>query len=625
MSLLVWGILSGMGAIGFAVWSYYRLPVRVPRGWLYVLGTLRALVVWALLFMLGEPLLTRYVEREEKPLVAILADNSESAFWGGHLSVESLRAALRDLQSRLEAQGLHTVIYAFDESIRPIDSLNGAGRRTQLSLSLRQVLDAHPRASAVILFSDGQENGESSPLPTVVPVWTVGIGPARPVSDVILEGVEVPPWLTEKQPPVIQVRLRGVEQPTPLTVRFPGGEQRAILPPGTQRYTLSLPSLPPGFHTIQLQVEAPNDPNPANNQRQAILEIQPEAVQIFLWAGEITPDVAFLRARLERLGHVRVIAARKPTGYTINPDTLRWKPGSIHILYNFPARPEDEPWAEKIFKENAFLLASWGAIQPKENFLQYVGTQQWSGLTAHTLPSGTPLYLHTITPSPAAHLIDLGWGRPIGYKLYRGNKLIVVLSGEGWWRLREAPTLEQSWDSVFLSILQEGGRLQRSRWLFAPRQNPLPAGEVAIWSGFLPAGATLTIAGKVVPVRSRPDGMQEALWMPDTPGVYPYTIMDGQTTILSGALLVEAIRPELNVLGRDTTYLRFIAQATGGKYFPWEIRETLADSLKATLSVSAFLTSHRLTIPFYEWSLWLALMLCLLSAEWLLRRYVGLY
>lgn len=625
MSLLLWGILSGILAAGFAVWSYYRLPVRVPSGWLYVLGTLRALAVWALCFMLGEPVLSRYVEREEKPQVVILADNSESVFWGRELPVETFRSGIEELRAGLEARGLHTVWYAFDDRIRPADSLNGTGQRSLLSAALRQALDAHPRTAAVLLLSDGQENGEPLSLPTVTPVWTVGVGPKRPASDIVLESVEVPPWITEKQAPVIQVRLRGVEQAVPLVVRYPGGEQRTILPAGTQRYTLTLPPLPPGFHLLQLQIEDPGDPNPANNQRRALLEVQPEAVQVFLWAGEITPDIAFLRARLERIGRVRVIAARKPSGYTISPDTLRWKPGDLHILYNFPARPEDEPWAEKLFRENAFLLLSWGAIQVKEPFLRSVGLQRWSGLTARSFPGGATLYLHTIELPPPAQPLDPGWGHPVGYKLYQGNKLTAVLLGEGWWRLREAPVMERSWDSLLLGLLQEGVRLQRSRWLFAPRRNPLPLGEAAVWSGFLPAGATLSVAGSSVPLRAGAGGMQEAIWMPDTPGVYPYIVSDGKGPIVSGALLVEATRPELQSLGRDTTYLRFIARATGGHYIPWEARETLIDSLSAALPVSAFLTSQRLTIPFYEWSLWLALILSLLSAEWLLRRYVGLY
>lgn len=625
MTLFLWGILAATVGIALAVWSYYRLPVRVPKAWLYVLGALRAAAVWAILFLLGEPILTRYIQQEERPLVVLLADNSKSAFWKSAVSPNDLSRALTELRQSMEAKGFSTASYTFDGEIRPADSLTGQGRASQISFSLRQALEAHPQAAAAVLLSDGQENSEVAPLPTEVPVWTVGIGSEVPTADAALEGIELPPWVGEKQPILLQVHLNGLKVPGTLIVRSAVGEQRFTVPAQTQRYSVSLPPLPIGYHALRLFLEVPNDPNPNNNQRATLVEVRPERITFFLWAGEITPDVAFLRARLEQLGNVRLIVARKPSGYTIMPDTLRPKPQDVHILYNFPARAEDEPWAEKLLRENAFMLLSWGAIQPKENLLQAVGIQRWGGLTPQTLSGGATVYLHTSDPHPAAQPIHLDGGRPVGYKFYQGNRLICMLLGEGWWRLREVAPLQQKWDSTLFAVLQEGLRLQRSRWLFTPKRNPVALGEAVSWSGFLPPTATLTVGKITVPLRSRPDGFTEALWMPDSAGVYTYTVYDGKTLLFSGALLVESTDPEMQRLGLDTTYLRFVARATGGQYVPWGERGALADSLRARLPVSAFLTSQRLTLPFHEWSLWLILILSLLSAEWLLRRYVGLY
>lgn len=625
MTLWLWGTFAAVVGIGLAFWSYYRLPVRVPKVWLYALGTLRAAAVWAILFLLGEPILTRYLQQEERPLVVLLADNSASAFWKSAISPNDLSETLADLRQRIEAKGFSVAAYAFDSELHPADSLTGKGRATQISLSLRQALEAHPQAAAIVLFSDGQENGEAAPLPTEVPIWAIGIGPEMPVADATLEGIEIPPWVEEKQPVLAQIRIKGLKSTGTLSVRFPGGEQRFTVSAATQRYAITLPALPVGYHAIQVYLEVPNDPNPSNNQRSTLVEVRPERITFFLWVGEMTPDVAFLRARLEQMGAVRLIVARKPTGYTVNPDTLRPRPQDVHILYNFPARPEDEPWAEKLLRENAFVLLSWGAIQPKDNLLQAVGIQRWGGLIPQTLAGGTTVYLHTSDPHPAAQPIDLDWGRPLGYKFYQGNRLVCLLLGEGWWRLREALPIQQKWDSTLRTVLEEGLRLQRSRWLFAPKRNPISFGEAAVWSGFLPPTATLTIGKANIPLRTRPDGITEAIWVPDSTGIYSYTVYDSKSPLLSGALLVEAIEPEMQKLGMDTVYLRFVARMTGGQYFSWGERSALADSLKARLPGAAFLTSQRFTIPFHEWSLWLVLILSLLSVEWLLRRYVGLY
>ncbi|MCS7152880.1 MAG: hypothetical protein NZ989_02930 [Bacteroidia bacterium] len=620
-----WGGIAALIAVGFAVWSYYRLPVRIPKGWLYLLGALRAGAVWALLFLLAEPILTRYFEQEEKPLVLLLADNSESVFWKGSFSLTEYVKGIQDLQQSLEAKGLRVESYAFDEKLRPKDSLNGKGQVSQISLALRQALEAHPQAAAAVLLSDGRETGEGAPLYSEIPIWTVSVGPSAPIADLYVESVEIPPYVTEKEEIPIQLRLRNADHPSMLTVRYPGGQQRFPIPARTQQYRLKLPPLPVGFHALRFELDDPADPNPANNQRTALIEVQPERVSIYLWAGEITPDIAFLRARLERLGQVRLIAARKPAGYTTSPDTLRWRSHDLHVLYNFPARPEDEMWAEKLLAENAFLLLSWGAVEPREVILQKIGLKSWGDLMAYPLSNGAAIYLQTRDYSSEAQPIDLGWSRPIGYKFYRGNRLLTLLAGEGWWQLRTSPAQEERWDSVFFSLLQEGLRLQRSRWLFAPRRSTVAPGEAVIWSGFLPKGATLSIGGTTLPLQTEPDGTQKALWVPDTPGVYPYVVKDKATVLFSGAILVESRSPELQTLGRDTTYLAYIARLTGGRYWSWENRSSFADSLRATLPVSAFLTSQRLTISFHEWSLWLILILSLLSVEWLLRRYVGLY
>lgn len=625
MNIILWGIVGVGIGLGFAVWSYYRLPVRVPKAWLYVLAVLRALGVGGLFFLLGEPLLSRFITREEKPLILLLVDNSQSVFWRQTISFDAYVAGINALRQKLEEVGFRTVLYAFDSKLRPWDSVNGEGRATHLTMSLRRGLEQHPDGVGAILVSDGQENGESAPLPKGIPVWTVGVGPPPIAADPAIDAMELPPWAVEGRSASLQVRFRGITAPASLIISYPGGQQKIALPPGAQTSTLKLPPLSAGFHHLRFLLEAPNDPNPTNNQRSALLDVQPQEARIFLWAGEITPDIAFLRARLERFGRVQVIAARKPTGFTVSPDTLRWGPRDLHVLYNFPLRPEDEAWAERLWRENTFLLMSWGAVDLRESFRQNLGLPSGGALKAHTVPGGITLYVRVGEALPTGIPIDLGWGHPIGYKLYRGNRLYTILLGEGWWRLREAPQTEAVWDSLFLTLIQEGFRLQRTQWLFVPQKNPISLGEAAVWRGILPAKAAFMVGERPIPIRTRPDGLSEAMWLPDSVGVFLYRVMDGEKLLLSGALLVESQTQELQTLGIDSTYLAFIAKATGGQYVPWGQLTTLADSLRKVLPATAFLTSQRLTIPFHEWAVWLVLILSIFSLEWLLRRYVGLY
>ncbi len=624
---LLWLGVSVLVGIGAAVWSYARLPVRVPRAWLYTLGTLRAASVAALIFLLAEPLYTRLIQQEAPPLVVLLADNSKSLFWGGQLTLPDYRAALAQLATELRKAGFEVRRYSFDRGLKPADSLKGDGDVSWLSYAIQEVLEREPQATALLVVSDGQETGErTASVPARVPIWTIATGPLAPPQDAAIEEVLLPPWVSEGQPIQLEVRVRPSALPSTLTLTWAGGRHQVPVAPQQNRVVLSLPAWPKGLHRFVLTLSAAGDPNPSNNTREEAVWVRPMRPRIYLWAGEITADVAFLRRVLERIGPVQVIAARKPTGYTYPPDSIVWRERALHVLYNFPARAEDLPWARQIAQENLFFFVVAGAtLEIDTLFWSMAGWQKPSLLRAHPVPRGPVIYLHQEGLRPTAQTLDIGWGQPVAYRYFQGNRLVAGLMGEGWWALRAFPDLTRQWDSLVTALLGQGLAFQEARLTFFPERNRVLQGEVVHWQGWLPPGTTLRIGQQFVPLQPSSEGFYQAFWQADSVGTFLYTLLQGEKVLFTGLLTVEAPARELARLGRDTLYLRYLAALTAGQAYNWEDWPTLPTRLREAFPPRRLVSSRREVLPFHEWQVWLVVLLTLFSLEWLLRRYVGLY
>lgn len=626
-SHLVWLTVALLIGVGAALWSYARLPVRVPRPWRYVLGALRAAAVAALTFLLAEPLYTRLIQREAPPRLVLLADNSQSLFWGGSLTPTAYREGLQQLATQLKKAGFEVAVYGFDRSLKPADSLKGDGQASWLSQAIQEVLAQEENPTALLVVSDGQETGEkTAPVPVQVPIWTIAAGPVAPPQDAAIEEVLLPPWVSEGQPVQLEVRVRPSARPATLTLTWSSGREQVPLSPQQNKVAMRLPALPKGLHRLTFTLAASGDPNPYNNTREEALWVRPKRPLIYLWAGEITADVGFLRRVLERIGPVQLVAARKPTGYTQAPDSIAWKEPALHVLYNFPARAEDLPWARRIAQENLFFFVVAGAtLEADSLFWPAAGWQKPGLLSAYPMPRGPVLYLRQEGLHPTAQPIDIGWGRPIAYRYFRGNRFVAGLLGEGWWALRTFPDLNRQWDSLVTELIGQGLAFQEARLTFFPERNRVLVGDIVRWQGWLPPGTTLRIAGQTLPLQALSEGLYEAFWQADSVGTFLYSLSQGEKTLFTGVLTVEAPSREFLRLGRDTLYLRYLAALTSGQAATWEELPTLPERLRAAFPAQRLVSSHREVIPFHEWSVWLVVLLSLFSLEWLLRRYVGLY
>lgn len=71
-------VLCALGAAALTYWSYRRTTPPLSRGRRLLLGGLRFLALFLVLFLLFQPVLRRVLRTEEPPVLAVLIDNSRS-------------------------------------------------------------------------------------------------------------------------------------------------------------------------------------------------------------------------------------------------------------------------------------------------------------------------------------------------------------------------------------------------------------------------------------------------------------------------------------------------------------------------------------------------------------------
>ncbi len=624
---MVWAGVAILMGLGVGWWSYGRLPLRLASWQRTLLIALRSLVVAGVLWLLIEPVLRLSRSIPDKPLLLLLADDSKSIFWENAITPQSYQARLDSVIKVLEDAGYRVEARRFDTEMHPWGSFTGKGEGTALYQTLTEIREAFPRAEGAILISDGVDNSSMRGGGILgLPVWAVGVGPKESASDAAIQEVILPPWWETGRKYEVEVRLSRLNQSATLVVQTPSESRSWPISSHSAAFRVPLSFSEVGYVPVTFRLEVPSDPNPINNTYSAVISVRPATPRIAIWAGEITPDIAFLRRSLERLGSVTLILAKKPVGFTASPDTLSWRDYAIHVLYNFPLRAEDTVYVGQILSAGGVPWVVWGPSVPEGLVKAYLHSLGWQGLgplRSYPLSREAALLLRTEYLSPAVERINGPVG-PWAYRYVEGNRAAVGLLGEGWWQLRAMPAWTASWDSLVAELAAWSLLFYRSSSFLVPQRSRYNQGETVTWTGQAPAGSRLLIrraSGLVDSLAAVPG----ASYRPLESGLHLYAVWQGQEKLREGAFWVEAASPEMYRLGIDTMALRLLAAQNRGAFLPWDSLSSLPNHILRTIPPQTLLHLHTEILPFHQWWPWLTILLGLLSLEWLLRRYWGLY
>nr|PZN69394.1 MAG: hypothetical protein DIU62_02565 [Pseudomonadota bacterium] len=371
---LFWALLAaGIAAIAFTLAR--RRELSWPRA--LVLGVLQAAFLALALLLLWRPVLNVEELKERENAVAVLVDDSgsmnSSEKPGAPTRRQQAVAALGNgvLEAINERSDLR--LFSFSDRALPVDSLaalGGGAPSTRIGDALDTVtqMAASLPVAAVVLVTDGADTADTLNeaalarlAATGIPVHTVGVGPEKPDNDLEIVQLAVPPMAMANATVRATVSIRHQGQRSGTLRVHDGGRLIAAQDvrfngnAGVTTVSVEFPAGAAGVRDLTVSVDpAQGETRLANNQRQAVMEVDGRRRAVLYIEGEPRWEYKFIRRAVEGDAGLRLASAVRATpnryyrqGLT-SPDELE---------KGFPATREE------LFSYDAVIIGSLEAAE----------------------------------------------------------------------------------------------------------------------------------------------------------------------------------------------------------------------------------------------------------------------
>lgn len=321
---------------------------ELSKFWIRTLAALRFVSVTLLAFLLLEPLFETNKSTTEKPIIAIIQDNSESiVFNKDSLYIKSeYTQELAKLKANL-ARKYEVKSYAFDNNLYPTDSLNFTGKETNISKTIKEINDRYYNRNlgAIILATDGIYNQGSNPFFESkklknIPVYTIALGDTTPTKDILIETIANN-----------RLAYKGNDFPTEVIIKASGfNGKKSILKITKNNVVLAQQEVifnnDEFITTIPFNIEARaiglqkytaiieplnGEYSSKNNSKSFYVDILESKQKILLLANAPHPDVAQIKRAIESNKNYEV------TTKVITNFDNKIDPYSLVILHNLPS------------------------------------------------------------------------------------------------------------------------------------------------------------------------------------------------------------------------------------------------------------------------------------------------
>ena len=646
-----------LAGAAYAAGLYFVGRRRFSKRINLLLAALRFMAVSAIALLLLAPVAKRTVNEQQKPVVVVAQDVSES--------VDTSEFRIQD--SEFGSEEYEVVFEEF------------GGSTTDISAKLDDIASRYQgrNLGAVVLATDGIYNRGNNPTTTAerfaFPVYTVALGDTTPQRDAALanlrhnriafSGNTFPVEIT-----VGATRLKG--HSAQLTISDSHGKAVArqsidyndnnfsatvtfdltAKEPGLQRYTASL-SVIDGERTTE------------NNVLTFYTDILDSRRKVAIIGNAPHPDLGALKQAVESNPNYEATVSLIGEGKK-GSDGSTENDVSLVIYHNLPSATQ----AIKQSDNNAIYIIGTQTDLPRFNALHagleiVAKTKKSNEVTAifndrfslFSLDGADAAALEDLPPLSApfgeaktsaslqsvftARLGNINTGQPLVAALVQGAKRNVFVWGEGLWRWRLGDFLNNKTHEHFDRLVSQLVTFaaitdNRERFIVETERHYSDNDEVVVhaqlyneaYEPFNSPDAKFSLKGDSIKgdYNFSREGNGYSLSLGTLPeGLYRYTATttyDGATYTAEGAFAVEALHLEQANLTADHSLLRTLSAITGGKmYYPDEL-SSLNSQLSTLKPVIYTHTrfSELLNLPWV-----FILIILLLGAEWVLRKYHG--
>lgn len=650
-------LLCLLAGAAYAAGLYYMGHRRFGKGVNALLAGLRFVAVTIIALLLLAPVAKRMVHERQKPRVVLEEDCSLSV----QMSADSA-FTLMDLWDDLEAAGCQLMLNTDASHAEQTD--------------LGELLDRiSPDVMAVVLSSDGINNRGQNPTTVAerlgIPVYTVALGDTTPRRDAALRNIRHNriAYLGNSFPVEITIgvhRLKG--RTARLTIADGRGKNVAQHQVAyddddfSSTMTFSIPAEAKGLQKYVVSLSlVEGEVEPTNNVQTLYVDVIDGRRKVVIVGNAPHPDLAALKQAVESNPNYEAEVMLADNGKLKVENDV-----SLAILHNLPSAthqiPKELESLPQVFvigcqtdlprfnalhtgleivskvKKSSEVTAVYNDRFSHFNFDATDGEaiEQLPPLDA---PFGEGKASVSLQSLLTARLGSIDTRQPLVAAMAQGRQHKVFVWGEGLWKWRLADYLNNSSHEHFDRLVSQIVNFtavtdQRERFIVETERHYSDNDNIVVgaqlyndaYEPFNTPDATFSLIGDSVKgdFNFSRDGDGYSLALGRLPeGLYRYTAKtqyDGETLTTEGSFAVEALHLEQANLTADHTLLRSISAITGGKmYYPDQLDE-LRDELTSLKPVIYTHTrfSELLNLPWV-----LILIVLLLGAEWVLRKYHG--
>ncbi|WP_044201400.1 vWA domain-containing protein [Flammeovirga sp. OC4] len=283
-----------------------------------ILIVLRFSALMIIMFLLLDPMFKSIERYFEKPIVSFIIDNSESMT--ATITQEKLNESIQSIKNeaeKLEEEGYKTKFYTIDgnqlEDGESLNDLSFDHKVTNISKSIQRLeeLNEHENLAAITLVSDGIFNQGFSPLylPSVVPIYTVGIGDTIPQIDLQVKEVYTNrvAYMGNKFPilaEIVNEGFVGKEVEVELTNRgkiLSRKRYRINNEKGFEQVEFIVDAKKKGYQKFTVNVRTlDGEFSKENNSKSVYVEVIEGKEKILLIANAPHPDIKAIRSAVEK-------------------------------------------------------------------------------------------------------------------------------------------------------------------------------------------------------------------------------------------------------------------------------------------------------------------------------------